>query len=359
MHTKSLNAPVVLLLALFLPSCGGGGVVSPTPDDGPVRILGLDFPSLPSSLIAFARELPDSSNIYGWNRELFVMLPNGNFQKRLTWNPADDNYPAFSPNGRSLAFVSNRSTGGYGSHDVFRIGPYGNVIRLTYDTWEFDSFATDYGPGFVTAAQINTLVGAPFDVGRVIAVHESGKWQRWVDTGHIVSYDPAVGRRPNLLVFAARPAGATYFGDMELYLMVDWLDEPYRITYFGDENPDPAHLVTTCDPQFDRSANMIIFQTTYWDDSWEIGYIDLRTADAVPQPVRLTFDPADDVEPCWDPSGNWFAWCSNRDGNFEIYKQPLWNPDSNPAPPPVVRLTHTEEDESNPDWGCISASVGM
>ena len=344
---------LILVLAFSIMSCGRGSDPTSPAGDGMVRILGGKFPATVISLIAFTRGLPDSENIYGINNELFIMMPNGAYQHRLTWNPADDDYPAFAPHGHALAFVSNRASGGYGNHDVFRLGSFGGVTQLTDEAWQFDSFATDYGPGFITAAQINTLVGAPFDVGRVIALHPFGKWEKFVDTGHIVSYDPAVGKKPNLLVFCARPQGATYFGDMELYLMVDWLPEPYRITYFGDENPDPTDLVFTRNPQFDRTGTKIIFQTTYWDDNWEIGYIDLESADAVPQPIRLTNNPAADVEPCWNPAGNWFAWCTDRDGNFEIYRRRVWDPNSPNPIPPAIRLTYTKVDESNPDWGRI------
>lgn len=42
------------------------------------------------------------------NREIYVMNPDGSGQTRLTFHPAEDFVPDWSPNGRQLAFVSTR-----------------------------------------------------------------------------------------------------------------------------------------------------------------------------------------------------------------------------------------------------------
>jgi Tol biopolymer transport system component len=42
------------------------------------------------------------------NREIYVMNANGSNQRNLTRNPAQDNRPSWSPDGRRIAFVSNR-----------------------------------------------------------------------------------------------------------------------------------------------------------------------------------------------------------------------------------------------------------
>jgi len=345
---------LVLIASVLVVSCGGLKE-DPTTlqvNDETIRILGANFPNPLPSIIAFTRDIPDDENIYGMNREIFVTGPNGNMEARLTWNPADDNYPALAPNGRALAFVSNRSTGGYGSHDIFRLGPGNSIQQLTNDSWEWDAHATDWGPGFITAARINTLIGAPFDVGHVIKLDPWGNWQTYINTGHIVSYAPAVGRSPNILVFSARPAGATYCDDLELYLLTDYQDEAIRLTFFGENSDDPSELIYTTNAQFDRQARRVIFQTTYWGDN-EIALINLTDSASDFEPVRLTVDVGEDVEPCFDPSGQWFCWASNRNGNFELYKQLVYDPNSPSPIPPVIQLTNTELDEHNPDWGSV------
>jgi len=43
------------------------------------------------------------------NAEIYIMDANGGNQRRLTSDPASDLYPALSPDGRGIAFVSQRN----------------------------------------------------------------------------------------------------------------------------------------------------------------------------------------------------------------------------------------------------------
>lgn len=345
---------MVFILGISLVSCSGNSNPVSGDDENTSRIMGITFPTLIQSLIAFSRYIPDDENIYGMNSELFVINQNGMYEHQITFNHADDDFPAWSPNGHMIAYTSNVNSGGYGSHDIYRLGPVGIIQQLTDETWQWDTFHTQWPiPMAIIAARLNTLVGAPFDVGQVIAISPWGNWQTFVDTGHIMAYDPTASGTSRNIAFCARPQGATYMDDIELYLKPPWLDYSYRITYFGDESEDPWDLVFTTDPDFDPTGQKIIFQTTYWDDNTEIGMVDLTTADAIPQPYRLTFDKGADLEPAWDPTGQYFIWVTNRDGNFEIYKQKYVDPNSDQPQPEPVRLTYTPEDEHNPEWGPI------
>ncbi len=60
--------------------------------------------------------------------ELYVMNADGSNQVRLTDNLAQDTFPAWSPDGSKLAFLSNRD----GDFEIYTMKPDGsNVVRLT------------------------------------------------------------------------------------------------------------------------------------------------------------------------------------------------------------------------------------
>jgi Tol biopolymer transport system component len=53
-------------------------------------------------------EIAFTSDRDGGEREIYVMNADGSGQRRLTRNPADDTTSAWSPDGRRIAFTSNR-----------------------------------------------------------------------------------------------------------------------------------------------------------------------------------------------------------------------------------------------------------
>ena len=347
---RILSITIFIIILFGLAGCGN--VVKPTEPDWVVDgRLALD--NIPGgsnfSLIAFSRQMGDYPVA---NRDLYVMTPSGLFETQITSDIANDDHAAFSPNGRSLSFASNRSGGAtWGNHDVFRYTPWGGVTQLTDDTWQWDTIGTDHGPGFIIAARLNVLIGAPFDVVTITAYDPWGCWEVFVPTGHGASYAPNLNKGASAMVFAARPAGNTYFGSMELYILYRGETGAHQLTAFGK---DPDNMVFTTNPSFDFQNNRVVFQTSLWDGNSEIGYVYLDPLKPMPygpaDAVRVTNNPASDVQPCFSPDGHWMAIATDRDGNFEIYK--VWDPNSLAPPPinPEVRLTFTPQNESNPDW---------
>ena len=66
------------------------------------------------------------------NTEIYVMDGDGRNQRRVTVNPASDRHPAWSPEGKKIAFVSNRNNRNKGHRQIWAIDADGkNPNRLT------------------------------------------------------------------------------------------------------------------------------------------------------------------------------------------------------------------------------------
>ena len=339
----------LLVLILTLPiACGSGDPFTPPNSKGGTSYLGMDFGSHVSSLIVFSRQYETQ---VGPNRDLFAMFPDGSHIRRLTDTDADEDYPAFSPDGLSLAYVANGERSGWGNHDVFRMVSKSKKIQLTDTGWEFNNLSTSWGAGVIVSSRHNMLIGAPYDFIGIQKLSPTGDWEDFVQTDFIGNYTPCVSRDGKMIAFCARPGcpsqedpGCT--GTLQLFIIGLGAEKPEQLTNFGGSPQDPIDILN---PAFDPSGKRLVFQTTYWDDNWEIGFLYIDEPEKL---YRLTDNPAEDIEPCFDPTQSWIAFASNRDGNFEIYK--TWDihsameiamTENNPT-----RLTNTSEDEHNPDW---------
>ena len=78
--------------------------------------------------IAFVRYLPPGEGYpdYQPNAEIFVMNANGSRKTNLTRNAAPDAAPAFSPDGKYIAFSSDRGADADGRSDIWKMGADGS-----------------------------------------------------------------------------------------------------------------------------------------------------------------------------------------------------------------------------------------
>lgn len=71
-----------------------------------------------------------ASTMHRSTADIYVKSVNGKTQTQVTTDPADDVMPAFSPDGKSLAFASNRS----GNWDIYTVSiDGGKTVQITND----------------------------------------------------------------------------------------------------------------------------------------------------------------------------------------------------------------------------------
>jgi Tol biopolymer transport system component len=253
----------------------------------------------------------------GGGYEIYAMNADGSGATRLTNNPAYDAFPAWSPYGTQIAFVSNRD----GNWEIYAMNADGTgVTRLTYS-----------GPGWSFWPQW---------CGNRIAFHATrdGNADIYVmnadGTGVTRLTDDAA--TPQFPVWSPSCEQIAFPNAGEIYVMNADGTGVSRLTYHGAR------------PQFmawSPVGTQIAF-SSYRDGNGEIYVIN---ADGGGE-TRLTNDggggwniPNDD-HPTWSPDGTQITFDSTRDGNPEIY---VMNADGTGA----TRSTNNLRNDYYPAWG--------
>jgi TolB protein len=74
------------------------------------------------------------------NGEIYVMDADGGYKRRLTKSEANDRSPAWSPDGRFIAFVSDRSNPRMHENEIYEMDADGSDVRriTRNDVWDLD-----------------------------------------------------------------------------------------------------------------------------------------------------------------------------------------------------------------------------
>ena len=278
-------------------------------------------PAAAEGLIAFYSERDG-------NAEIYTMSPEGGDQVRLTFNAFEDSAPALSPDGRQIAFISDRDDSQPGAcfphctYQLYLINVDGSGERRLVET-ELTTHHPDWHPDG-TRLSFDTEFNLEGDTYLVSAgggdpelLIEDGFWADWSPDGSQIAF--ASNREGNLELYVANADGGNrqrLTGSEDWELFPAWSPDGAEIAYFG------------CDPgcRPDRQ--------------------DLYVMGAVGGQVRrLTGSPSTvDEDPAWSPDGQWIAFQSDRDRNYEIYLVAAGGGEP-------VRLTNSRGGDYWPSWG--------
>jgi Tol biopolymer transport system component len=275
---------------------------------------------------------------------IFLLSVEDGGKQRLTSSPESDYFPAFSPDGKTLAFI--RSSG-FSSEDIYLISMHGgNLRRLTSDERRIHSLAWTADSREIV---FSSNRGGGFSLWRVAV--SGGTPERVAVTGQN-AYSPAISRQGNRLVYN-----------------LSFLDSNiWRIdrSSAADRQSSPTKLISSTrqdhSPQFSPDGKKIVFVSdrTGSDEIWvsesdgshpaQLTFSD-GTVNGTPRwspdgqqivfdarpggnsdiyvmsadggkPRALTLEPSHDVIPSWSRDGRWVYFCSNRSGAFQSWKVP-------------------------------------
>jgi Tol biopolymer transport system component/DNA-binding winged helix-turn-helix (wHTH) protein len=241
--------------------------------------------------VAFFRFISDAVG------DLYLVSVAGGEPKRLTFDDAGAIFPTWTPDGRDILFISSRDGRG-----LWRIPATGGtpekVEAIGQRIWEF-----------AISPQGNRLA-----------------WTEVTDDFNIWQYNltgPATQRPQALIASTQYDVSPQYSPDGKRIVFASDRSGSWEIWVCDSAGKRPLQLTTfkrryTGSPRWSLDGRQIVLDSRA-EGNAEIYIISAEGG----KPRRLTNDPAEDIVPSFSRDGKWIYFCSNRSGSLQIWKLPV------------------------------------
>jgi TolB protein len=266
------------------------------------------------------------------NREIYVMDPDGSNQKNLTNNEALDENPVWSPDGKQIAFESNRKNDKGGGQFIYIMKSDGSDVRqLTKENeskwpdWSPDGTMITYtfkGDIFVIKAdgsgEAVNLTNSPVEDSRSV----------WSPDSHLITWLSGKQGSRNVIVMNADGSNIRQITDNGRIESVDWIFDGRIMTGWGWKGQ--KEFCHNC--LFDLESKTIT-------DGGGKGELE-------------------DYSPFWTTDGIQAGVISinNFTGDNEIYLVSKDFPDPDKRGAGFVNLTNNKADDRYPDWPVLCSN---
>jgi len=248
------------------------------------------------------------------NKEIYSCEFDGYYPQQVTRNHEISLFPAWSSDGRYLAYTSYKD----GKPDLFiknlaemqEISVAEKGINIT-PAWVPGKFELAAALSFSGDQEIYLLTGSGKIIKRLTRMRGSDISPSWSPDGKKIAFV------------------STRSGNPQIYIKDLVSGKARRLTYKGNYNTQPSWS-----PRGDK-----ITYSSLVNGRHNIFVIDVDGF----EPLQLTHESGDNEAPSWSPDGSMIVFSSNREGPFRIYVMTAFGTDQR-------RLLILKGEQTNPKW---------